>query len=90
MAGDPDKEYGTNKPPPTRRVQERSKGDANTLKWFPKGGEGPLRELAEREWPLMVMIPWTPQPQRLHAFTRLKQQLEPVWGEHLFPFQIAS
>ena len=64
--------------------------DANTLKWFPKGGEGPPRELAEREWPLMVTIPRTPQPQRLHAFTRLKQQLEPVWGEHLFPFQIAS
>ena len=27
MTGDPDKEYGTNKPPPTGRVQERSKGD---------------------------------------------------------------
>ena len=27
MTGDPDKEYGTNKPPPTGRVRERSKGD---------------------------------------------------------------
>ena len=27
MAGDPDKEYGTNKPPSTGRVPERSKGD---------------------------------------------------------------
>ena len=27
MTGDPDKEYGTNKPPPTGRVQQRSKGD---------------------------------------------------------------
>ena len=27
IAGDPDKEYGTNKPPPTGRVRERSKGD---------------------------------------------------------------
>ena len=27
MTGGPDKEYGTNKPPPTRRVQERSQGD---------------------------------------------------------------
>ena len=27
MTGDPDKEYGTNKPPPTRRVRERLKGD---------------------------------------------------------------
>ena len=27
MTGDPGKEYGTNKPPPTTRVQERSKGD---------------------------------------------------------------
>ena len=26
MTGDPDKEYGTNKPPPTWRVWERSKG----------------------------------------------------------------
>ena len=28
MTGCPDKEYGTNKPPPTRRVRERWKGDA--------------------------------------------------------------
>jgi len=27
MTGDPAKEHGTNKPPPTGRVQERSKGD---------------------------------------------------------------
>ena len=27
MTGGPGKEHGTNKPPPTRRVQERSKGD---------------------------------------------------------------
>ena len=27
MTGDPDKEYGTNKPPPTGRVWERLKGD---------------------------------------------------------------
>ena len=27
MTGGPYKEHGTNKPPPTRRVQERSKGD---------------------------------------------------------------
>ena len=65
-------------------------GDADTLKWFPKKRGRALRGLAEREWLLMVMILWALQPQRLHAFTRLKQQLEPVWGEHLFPFQIAS
>ena len=29
--GGPGKEHGTNKPPPTRRVQERSKGDATCL-----------------------------------------------------------
>ena len=28
MTGDPDKEYRTNKPPPTRRVRERSKEDS--------------------------------------------------------------
>ena len=27
MTGDPDKEYGTSKPPPARRVRERSRGD---------------------------------------------------------------
>ena len=27
MSGDPDKGYGTNKPPPTGRVREMSKGD---------------------------------------------------------------
>ena len=31
MTGDPDKEYGTNKPPPTGRVWERSKGDTTCL-----------------------------------------------------------
>ena len=29
MTGDPDKEYGTNKPPPTGRVRERLKGDTD-------------------------------------------------------------
>ena len=29
MTGGPAKEHGTNKPPPTRRVQERSKGDVS-------------------------------------------------------------
>ena len=31
MTGDPDKEFGTNKPPPTGRVRERSKGDTAYL-----------------------------------------------------------
>ena len=31
MIGGPGKEHGTNKPPPTRRVQERSKGDTTCL-----------------------------------------------------------
>jgi len=31
MTGDPDKEYGTNKPPPTRRVRKRSKGDSVSI-----------------------------------------------------------
>ena len=31
MTGDPDKEYGTNKPSPTRRVRERLKGDTVCL-----------------------------------------------------------
>ena len=42
MTGDPDKEYGTNKPPPTGRVWERSKGDTtcpttsqNPSRWHP-------------------------------------------------------
>ena len=31
MTGGPDKEQGTNKSPPTRRVRERSKGDTTCL-----------------------------------------------------------
>ena len=31
MKGGPGNEHGTNKPPPTRRVQERSKGDSTCL-----------------------------------------------------------
>ena len=31
MTGGPDKEHETNKPPPTRRAQERSKGDTTCL-----------------------------------------------------------
>ena len=30
MTGGPGKEHGTNKPPPTRRVRERSKGDTTS------------------------------------------------------------
>ena len=42
ITGDPDKEYGTNKPPPTGGVRERSKGDTacpstsqNPSPWYP-------------------------------------------------------
>ena len=42
MTGGPGKEHGTNKPPPTGRVQERSKGDTacpsssqNPSHWYP-------------------------------------------------------
>ena len=31
ITGDPGKEYGTNKPPPTSRVRERSKGNTTCL-----------------------------------------------------------
>ena len=34
MTGDPDKKYETNKPPSTRRVRERSKGDTACLSTF--------------------------------------------------------
>lgn len=60
------------------------------LERFQKELQGPYG-LAEREGPLMVMILTdSTAPAPCTAFTRLKQQLEPVWGEHLFPFQIAS
>ena len=36
MTGDPDKEYGTNKPPPTGRVRERLKGDTCVSIHFPE------------------------------------------------------
>ena len=34
--GGPGKEYGTNKPPPTGRIQERSKGDSTCLTNLPE------------------------------------------------------
>ena len=40
MTGDPDKEYRTNKPPPTRRVRERSKGDTEC----PSTSQNPPRQ----------------------------------------------
>ena len=40
MTGDPDKEYRTNKPPPTRRVRERSKGDTTC----PSTSQNPSRQ----------------------------------------------
>ena len=35
MTGDPGKEYGTDKPPPTGSIRERSKGDTKCPTTFP-------------------------------------------------------
>ena len=59
MTGDPDKEYGTNKPPATRRVQERSKDDTarpstsqNPSHWHPSrlSNVCASRKDSELEW----------------------------------------
>ena len=59
MTGDPDKEYGTNKPPPTGRVRERSKGDTtcpttsqNPSLWHPSwlNKACTTRKDSESEW----------------------------------------
>ena len=59
MTGDPDKENGTNKPPPTGRVQERSKGDTpcrstsqNPSRWHPSwlSNTCVTRKDSELEW----------------------------------------
>ena len=59
MTGDPDKEYGTNKPPPTRRARERSKGDTacpstsqNPSRWHPSwlSNVCTTRKDSELEW----------------------------------------
>jgi len=47
MTRDPDKEYGTNKPPPAGRVWERSKGDTRESLHFP-GSLSLASILAER------------------------------------------
>ena len=71
MTGDPDKEHGTNKPPPTGRVRERPKGDTTC----PSTSQNPSREhpswlsnvcttrkLSELEW-LAKDHPETIKPQ---------------------------
>ena len=59
MTGGPGKEHGTNKPPPTRRVQERSKGDTtcpttsqNPPLWHPSwlNKACTTRKDSESEW----------------------------------------
>ena len=60
MTGGPGKEQGTNKLPPARRVQERSKGDAtclttsqNPFRWHPSWlnmGAPPGRALSQNDW----------------------------------------
>ena len=59
MTGGPGKEQGTNKPPPTRRVQERSKGDTtcpttsqNPSHWHPSwlNEVCTTRKESESEW----------------------------------------
>ena len=59
MTGGPGKEQGTNKPPPTRRVRKRSKGDTtcpttsqNPSLWHPSwlNKVCPTRKDSESEW----------------------------------------
>ena len=59
MTGGPSKEHGTNKPPPTRRVWERSKGDTvcpttshNPSHWHPSqlSNASASRKDSESEW----------------------------------------
>ena len=59
MTGGPRKEHGTNKPPPTRRVWERSKGDTTCLTtsqnpslWYPSwlNKACTTRKDSESEW----------------------------------------
>ena len=59
MTGGPDKEHGTNKPPPNWRIWERSKGDTtcpttsqNPSRWHPSwlNKVCPTRKDSESEW----------------------------------------
>ena len=102
MTGGPGKEHRTNKPPPTRRVQERSKGDTtcpttsqNPSLWHPFGWTKrapPGRTLTQNDWLKMTwkLIPWSWNP-RLQA---MWQQSSWVPLPYCFlprgPFQIKS
>ena len=75
MTGRPGKEHRTNKPPPTRRVQERSKSDTtcptisqNPSLWHPFGWKKhapPGRTLIQNDWlkttGKLIPSPWNPE-----------------------------
>ena len=95
MTGDPDKENRTNKPPPTGRVQERSKGDTtcpttsqNPSLWHPSwlNKVCTTRKDSESEW-LAKDNPITIKPETAEQFSWVPL---PYWSPPRHPFPIKS
>ena len=64
MTGGPGKEHGTNKPPPTGRVQERSKGDTTcpTTQSHSPNPEATKLLICLKEMPTPPWGPWSNHP----------------------------
>ena len=101
--GDPDKEYGTNKPPPTGRVQERSKSDTtcptasqNPPLWQPSwlNKACTTRKDSESEW--LAKDNWETNPITIKPETEshVTEQLSwvplPYCSPSWYPFPIKS
>ena len=102
MKGGPGNEHGTNKPPPTRRVQERSKGDTtcpttsqNPSLWHPSwlNKAWTSRKYFESEWLAKdnpETNPITIKPETASHVTELFWVLLPYCSPPRCPFPIKS
>ena len=103
MTGGPGKEHGTNKQPPTRRVQERSKGDTTCLTtsqnpslWHPSwlNNVCTTRKDSESEWLARDNLetnPITMKPKTArHVAEQCSWVLFPYCSQPRHPFPIKS
>ena len=68
MTADPGKEHGTNKPPPTGRVQERSKGDQS---WVFIGRTDVVAETHSSSWWWLISSVFLPGPPVVKQFMQI-------------------
>ena len=103
MTGDPDKGYGTNKPPPTRRVWKRSKGDTtcptisqNPSLWHPSwlNKAWTTRKDSESEWLAKDNLETNPVTTKPETVSHMAEQFSwfplPYCSLPQWPFPIKS